>query len=270
MSKRIFHRFTVLTAGACLILGFWLVVASCAQEAVPATSSKPATRARTTSSRPATRTATTRTTTRAATSTAPAAPKVAAPASVPELVLAAQKLFDAANAGDWTAVAQQSAAFKAALKKVQADLPKPTTEQQTRLRQITSDLTAFDAAIVSKLRQPAIMNANRMIRVAGVLADTFINKVPQSVWQMEYLAREMQVWSADPVDLTKLKALPARIDTEWAVVSKDVATKGGDALVKEFTDETAKLKTAATAADFAKLTKPLLDTLDKIEKAYLK
>lgn len=209
-------------------------------------------------------------TTKTATTKPPAAPKVAAPASIADLLAAGPKLFDAANTGDWTAAAKESAALKEVMKKVHADLPKPDAAQQTRLKAIATHITAIDAAIKAKTRQPAILDANRLIRASGILADTFINKVPQSVWQMEYLAREMQVSSADPADLTKLKALPGRLDAEWAKIGKDATAKGGADLVKELTDEMAKAKAAATADDFAKLTKPLLETLGKVEKAYLK
>lgn len=208
-----------------------------------------------------------------ATTKAPATavgPKVAAPASVQEVLTIAQMLFDAANTSDWTAAAKESTSLKDVMKKLKTDIPNPNTAQQTRLKEIATHITAIDAGIKAKGRHATIMDANRLIRVAGILADTFINKVPQSVWQLEYLAREMQVWSADPADLTKLQTLPARVDAEWLKISKEVSAKGGDALAKEFADASAKAKAAATADQFSSQTKPLLDLLAKIEKAYLK
>ena len=235
MSRLVHHRSPILAA-FCLIFGAWLVVAARGQAAAGA---------------------------------APAAPKAAAPASVPELVSAVRKLFDPATTGDWAATARQSTACKDALKKVQADLAQPNPAQQTSLTQITADLAALDTAVAAKQRQAALLSASRIFRGSGALADTFLNKVPQPVWQMEYLARELQVWADDPADLTKLKALPAQIEAEWNRVGQDVSARGGDDLALEFIQETTALKDAATAADFAKSAKPLLDTLDKIEKAYL-
>jgi hypothetical protein len=234
MSRLVPQRSTILAA-SCLIFGAWLAVAPCV---------------------------------RAAAGAAPAAPKAAAPASVPEFVSAVRKLFDPANAGDWVAAARQSTACKDALKKVQADLAKSSAAQQTSLTQIAADLAALDTATTAKTRQAALLSASRIFRGSGALADTFINKVPQPVWQMEYLAHDLLVWSADPADLTKLKALPAQIEAEFNRVGQDVAARGGDDLALEFVQEMTALNAAATAADFAKLAKPLLDTLDKIEKAY--
>ena len=235
MSRLVYHRSPILAA-FCLIFGTWLVVAPCGQTAAGA---------------------------------APAAPKAAAPASVPELVSAVRKLFDPASTGDWAAAARQSTACKDALKKVQTDLAQPNPAQLTSLSQITAELAALAAMIAAKQRQPALLSASRIFRFSGALADTFINKVPQPVWQMEYLARDLQVWSADPADLTKLKPLPAQIEAEFNRVGQDVAARGGDDLALEFVQEMSALNNAATAADFAKATKPLFDTLDKIQKAYL-
>ena len=234
--SRLIHQRSTLPAASCLIFGAWLVAALCGQMAAGA---------------------------------AAAGPKVAAPASVPQLVSAVRKLFDPAATGDWAAAAQQSTVCKDALKKVQADLAKPSAAQQTSLTQITADLAALDTAIAAKQRQAALLSASRIFRGCGALADTFINKVPQPVWQMEYLARELQVWSADPADLTKLKPLPAQIEAEFNRVGQDVAARGGDDLALEFVQEMTALNNAATAADFAKSAKPLFDTLDKIQKAYL-
>jgi len=248
------ERFLVLfAAGALLCL---VALLAQGQTSSPA-ASKPAT----------TPAATTRaTSTPAATA---AAPKVAAPASIADLLKAAQGTFDAANTTDWMGgTAKQVTLLQNALKRLKTDLPKPTTEQQKRLAQINSDITAMNTAIKAKQHQTVLSQANRIWRVSGLVADTFINKVPQGVWQMQYVAREIQVWSTDPADLTKLKTLPARLDTEWATLSKEITTKGGEPLTKEYTDEVTVLKAAATAEGFAKSAKPLLVTLDKFEKAY--
>lgn len=256
-----FERFIVVFAASCLlcIISFLLQgQAGSPGIAGPSTKATTAKAATTSTSGPSSQPTTTA-----------AAPKTIAPASIAELLKAAQGAFEAANAADWTtSAAKQVTLLQSAIKKLKTDLPKPNVEQQKRLTQINSDITAMNTAIKSKQHQTVLSQANRIWRVSGLLADSFINKVPQGLWQMQYVAREMEVWSTDPADLTKLKTLPARLDTEWAALSKEATAKGGEALAKEYGDEIAKLKAAATADDFAKLVKPLLITLDKFEKAY--
>lgn len=197
-----------------------------------------------------------------------AAPKAAAPTSVQAVIQAALHTYDTAGAADWTLAGQQMVLLKAAMRQLKADISTPDAEQKKRLTQLGTDITALDKAITARRRQTSMMTANRIARVGGVLASTYASKVPQSVWQMQYLARELQVWSADPADLKKLRAIPARMDTEWARVKPELASKGDADLIKEFGDDTAQFKAASAPSDFARLAKPLLDTLDKIEKAY--
>jgi hypothetical protein len=199
----------------------------------------------------------------------PSTPKIEAPASVSELLKAAQGTYRAANTANWTTdTAKEVAVLQSTLTKVKADLPQPSADQQNRLEQISADLSAISAAVSQQHRREARDKANRLWRVSGVLADSFVNKVPQGLWQMQYLAREIDVWSSDPADMTKLKTLAARLDSNWATLRKEVTAKTGPAQVKAFTDQLATLKAATAPEDYARLVKPVQATLERFEQAY--
>jgi hypothetical protein len=156
------------------------------------------------------------------------------------------------------------------MKALKKDIPKPDTEQKKRISQINADVSAAAKAIAAKRQQTTMMSVNRIIRVAGVLASGYAGKVPQPLWQMQYLSREIGVWSTDPGDIAKLKSLPARFDAEWSKIGKSMEDKSGNAMSQEYLAAVAKLKTFGTVQDFAKSWKSLLESLNKMETDFVK
>jgi hypothetical protein len=195
------------------------------------------------------------------------APKAAAPASLSTTIESLKALFAAGQSSDWDAATKQLAALKAAAKSLKHDVAKPAGEQKKRLDQLNSHIPEIEKAIAKKSSQSALEASNRALRVTQVLAATFANSVPQSVWQLQYLARELQVWSADPADTSKLKALPARIQAEWNKLAKDKKISENGDLASAFSTASTPLKSAAAPDDYAKAAPAILAALGKIESA---
>jgi hypothetical protein len=199
-----------------------------------------------------------------------AAAKSQPPASLQPVVTKFKTLFDNGVAGDWDAAAKTLAELKSAAGTLKHDVAQPSKEQKNRLSEIAKHLGELKKAIDKKNTQALLDSSNRGLRVTQVLASTYASQVPQSLWQMQYLARDLKVWSTDPADLTKLKALPARLDTAWAKIDADLQARDARGIASEYSAAMASLKASATAEEFQKQWKSLADVLNRAEAVYLK
>ena len=191
------------------------------------------------------------------------------PASLADLSKSGLSLYDAAGKSDWTATVAALATLKTKFSQVQKDIAKPTADQKKHETEIAADISTVGKAVAAKQRNVVMLRANRIVRVTSVIVAEYDTKVPQSVSQLSYLARELEVGAASS-DMTTLKGLPDRMNAEWVKISPTLIAKGGDDQVKAYGDVLAKLKTGATADDYAKQAQPLLDTMDKIAALYSK
>jgi len=195
----------------------------------------------------------------------------AAPGKIPESLVDTgeygENIYDAAKAKDWDAAAMKLAALKEADAKLKKDMPAPTPEQKKCLDQIDANIAALDKSIPARDQRETLIKSNQITVLIADLTVPMHPKTPAAVTRLDYLGRELEIWSAAG-DMAKLKTAAADLQATWSAVRPDVESKGGKAESRKFSELVAKMGKATTASDYAKVAGPILDEVDNLERVF--
>ena len=183
--------------------------------------------------------------------TAAAAEKPAAklPASLADAGEFGENIYDAAKAKDWTAAGTKLASLKNAAKLLKIDLAGAAAEQKKNLDQLDIAIAAVEKTIAAKERQTSMEIANRITLIAADLTEPFHPQPPVAVTRLDYLGRELEMWSATG-DLKKLQSAADELVAVWDKVWPEVEAKGGTAEATTFAKLVGQLKKAKAADDY--------------------
>jgi hypothetical protein len=181
----------------------------------------------------------------------------------------AENIYDHARDGDWPAAAKKLAALRAALLQVKTDLAKPTADQQKQLAALEPQMAVVEKAITAKQKQDATREANQLTLTLAEVSVPFHPKIPVDVTRLDYLGRELEIWAAVP-DAQKLKATADEIAATWSRLRADVVAHNGAKQADTFGALVAKASAAKSTAEYAAVTKPILDEVDNLENVYKK
>ena len=181
----------------------------------------------------------------------------------------AENIYDHARDGDWPAATKKLASLRSALAQFKTDLAKPTAEQQKQLASLDPQMATVEKAIAAKQKQDATREANQLTLTLAQLSAPFHPKIPLDVTRLDYLGRELEIWAAVP-DAQKLKATADEIAATWSRLRADVVAHNGAKQADIFGALVAKASAAKSTAEYAAVTKPILDEVDNLENVYKK
>jgi hypothetical protein len=173
-----------------------------------------------------------------------------------------ENVYDYAKANDWKNANIKVAALKDAVKKVRTDVK----NQSAAVDSLDAKAAALDRAVTAKDRQAAMREANQVtIEVADMTA-AYKLTVPVEVTKLDYYGRELEVW-AQAQDANKLQATAREMRRTWDSLRPSIETHSA-AEAKKFDALVARVESAKTPADYARVATPVLNEVDNLEKLF--
>jgi hypothetical protein len=186
------------------------------------------------------------------------------PTSLQDVGEYGEQVYDAAKARDWTKTAADLAKLKSAARQLRLDLPSAPDLPRLRVA-----LTALDRAAARKDRLATMRQANQVTIIAASMTDPFHPVVPSDVVRLDYLGRELEIW-AEARDAAKLRSTAAELTRTWDSVRLAIEARGAASLSKEFGDLVARIRSAKSFEDYARLAPRLLEAVDRLEGVFTK
>lgn len=184
---------------------------------------------------------------------------VGVPAAVADVGTHGEDLYDEAKAGNWA----KASVIMDSLDRSASQL---TANER---RELSGALDTVRKAVSAHDRQLAVEAANRVTFVGAHLTEAYHPKMPADVVRLDYYGRELEIWAARN-DLGKLASTRADLQRTWDAVKPDVISHGGAPAAARTDSLVARLASAKTAKDYARLATPFLDVVDELEKPFEK
>jgi hypothetical protein len=186
------------------------------------------------------------------------------PTSLHEVGEYGELVYDAAKARDWRKTTVDLARLKSAARQLRLDLP--SAPDLPRLR---TALTALETAAARKDRLATMRQANQVTLIAANMTDPFHPVVPPDVVRLDYLGRELEIW-AEARDAARLQSTAAELTRTWHSVRPAIEARGPTPLSKDFGDLVARVRSARSFDDYARLAPRLLEAVDRLEGVFRK
>jgi hypothetical protein len=187
------------------------------------------------------------------------------PAALVDVGEFGENIYDLTKAKDWAKVSQKMKALEDAAKKLARDLKGEEAGQ----KRLAVALKALGKAIGAKDEQATKREANQVTLIAADLIEPFNPEIPAAVTRLDYYGRELEI-GVLAKDTAKLKATGEAMRKAWDKLQPSVKAKGGAAEAKRFNGLMGQVATAKTVDDYARITAPILDEVDNLEKVFKK
>jgi hypothetical protein len=186
------------------------------------------------------------------------------PSSLTDAAEAAENVYDLAAANDWNGAALSVTALGEVVKKVRADV--------RRRNDVKDDLDghtlALDRAVGAHNRWVAMREANQVtLAVADLTGSYKLDEVPVELMRLDYYGRELAIW-AEVQDTVRLKTTTSQMVEEWDRLRPAIDARNPAADGRKVGDLLAQAEDATTAADYAQLSKAVLDEVDHLETLF--
>jgi hypothetical protein len=195
----------------------------------------------------------------AASATADTSAGVASPAtgSVPASIDAighhGENAYDMVKAGNWIAA------------RASADSLRPLVDSLPASATIA--LRELNQAIANKDQRTALRASNRLTQLGALLSEPYHPAVPAAVMLLDFDGRELEIWAA-AADRTRLRETASAMRRTWNAVRPSVEARGGRTEAASFDALVARVESAVTPADYARLATPVLDAVDTLEQVF--
>src|SRR5882762_6467826 len=173
-----------------------------------------------------------------------------------------ENVYDYAKANDWKNANTKVAALKDAVKKVRTDVK----NQSAAVDSVDAKGAALDRAVTAKDRQAAMREANQVTIEVADMSAAYKLTVPVEVTKLDYYGRELEVW-AQAQDANKLQATAREMRRTWDSLRPSIETHSA-AEAKKFNALVARVESAKTPADYARVATPVLNEVDNLEKLF--
>jgi hypothetical protein len=208
----------------------------------------------------------------AATGNVPAAAPASAGASktagesVPQTLADAgeygENVYDAAKANDWKTANAKLASLKEAARQVRAGV----RNQAAAADRLDANIAALAGTVLAKDRPAAMREANQVTFDVANMTAAYKLSVPVEVTKLDYYGRELETW-AQAKDANKLQATAREMRQTWDALRPSIEAKSATE-AKKFDALVARVESAKTPADYARVATPVLDEVDNLEKLF--
>lgn len=170
-----------------------------------------------------------------------------------------ENIYDAAKAGDWKTAESK-------LEALQADAGKMPL-RGGNWDKFSDTLKRLKEAVSGKKSENTLVESNRITFEVAVLSSGYDTKIPIGVTKLDFLGRELEIWSAQR-DSKKLKETVLSLRHTWDGVKPEVEKAGGGKQAQTFESLVVKAEKAKSAAEYGKLATPILDRVDDLEGVF--
>jgi hypothetical protein len=184
---------------------------------------------------------------------------VGVPTAVADVGTHGEDLYDEAKAANWTKA-----------RAILDSLDKSASELKANERsELSGALDTLRSAVAAHDRERAVEAANRVTFIGAHLTEAYQPKMPADIVRLDYYGRELEIWAARN-DLGKLASTRDALRRTWDAVKPNVISHGGSAAAARTDSLVARLASATTAKEYARVAKPFLDVVDELEKPFEK
>jgi hypothetical protein len=173
-----------------------------------------------------------------------------------------ENVYDYAKANDWKNADAKLAALRDAVKSVRAEVK----NQSEAIDRLDTNVAALDRAVTTKDRQAAMREANQVTLAVADMTAAYKLSVPVEVTRLDYYGRELEVW-AQAHDANKLQATASEMRQTWDSLRPQIEAHS-KTQAKTFDALVARVESARTAADYARVATPVLNEVDNLEKLF--
>lgn len=176
-----------------------------------------------------------------------------------------ENIYDLAKVNNWPGAQAKLDALKNAAKKLQTEGVGTGSE----VSQVGRAIVSLEQAVTAKDRQATMREANQITLIVANMTAQYKLVVPVEVTKLDYLGRELEIWSAAN-DTGKLEQTSQTIRQTWNAIRPSVEAHGGTAEAKKFEELVSETERAKSATDYQRVAKRLLDEVDNLEKVFEK
>lgn len=173
-----------------------------------------------------------------------------------------ENIYDYAKANDWKNAGHKLAALRDAMKNARGEVK----NQSASLDRLDATVAALDRNVTWKDRQATMREANQVTLDIANITAAYKLSVPVEVTRLDYYGRELEVW-AQAEDVSKLQATAREMRQTWDALRSTVEAHNATA-AKTFDALVARVESANTPADYARVATPVLNEVDNLEKLF--
>lgn len=173
-----------------------------------------------------------------------------------------ENIYDYAKANDWKNAGLKLAALRDAMKNARGEVK----NQSVSLDRLDATVAALDRNVTGKDRQATMREANQVTLDIANITAAYKLSVPVEVTRLDYYGRELEVW-AQAEDVSKLQATAREMRQTWDALRATVEAHNATA-AKTFDALVARVESAKTPADYARVATPVLNEVDNLEKLF--
>jgi hypothetical protein len=173
-----------------------------------------------------------------------------------------ENVYDYAQVNDWKSADAKRAALRDAMKHVRAEVK----NQAAALDRLDANVATLDRAVTAKDRQAAMREANQVTLEVANVTSAYKLSVPVEVTKLDYYGRELEVW-AGVQDASKLQATTRGMRQTWESLRPSIETHSATE-AKKFDALVARVESAKTPPDYARVATPVLNEVDNLEKLF--
>jgi len=173
-----------------------------------------------------------------------------------------ENIYDYAKVNDWKNADVKLAALRDAVKNVRAEV-RNTSAAVDRL---DGDVATLDRAVTTRDRQSAMREANQATLDVAEMTAAYKLSVPVEVTKLDYYGRELEVW-AQAKDANKLPATAREMRGTWDSLRPSIEAHSATE-AKKFDALVARVESAKTPANYARVATLVLNEVDNLEKLF--
>ena len=173
-----------------------------------------------------------------------------------------ENVYDYAKANDWKNADVKLLALHDAAKNVRTEVK----NQSAAVDRLDANVTVLDRAVKARDRQATMREANQVTLNVADMTTAYKLSVPVEVTRLDYFGRELEVW-AQAQDANKLQATAREMRRTWDGLRPSIETHSA-AEAKKFDALVARVESAKTPADYARVATPVLNEVDNLEKLF--
>jgi protein tyrosine phosphatase (PTP) superfamily phosphohydrolase (DUF442 family) len=179
--------------------------------------------------------------------------------SLAQLAEAAENLYDAVKADNWTGADAAFRPMQRAANTLPAELP-----DSAHLRSV---LDALRDVLAARNRVGTLSGSNEITLIAANMSAGYKQSVPVGVARLDYWGRALEIQAASR-DAMKLAEISRRIRAIWDDLRPAIEARGSTAEAARFDRLVAQLQTLESPDAYARLAGPFRDAVDVIEKVF--
>src|SRR5882672_4875247 len=173
-----------------------------------------------------------------------------------------ENVYDYAKANDWKNAEVKLAALRDAVKNVSTDVK----DQSAAVNLLDTNVTTLSRAVTAKDQQATMREANQVTLDVANISTAYKLSAPVEVTKLDYYGRELEVW-AQAKDANKLQETARDMRQTWDSLRPSIETHSATE-ARKFDGLVARVESATTAADYARVATPVLNEVDNLEKLF--